>query len=81
MLKIYLTGLVILVAAILLNGIVARLGIMGWYEFLTKMTENGTSVFRETGPLDLIWLFLLYPTLLGGSAWIAEKIHQLIFGS
>ena len=80
MAKTYITGLIILFSAILLNGTIAKLGITGWYEFLTGLSEKGSALLPQLRIIDWLWLFLLYPLLLGGSALAGEKIHQLIFG-
>lgn len=77
LLKIFITGLVILISAIALNALIPRLGIMGWYEFLSRLAvPDGTP---GPGLIDLIWLFIGYPFLLGCSALLAEKIHTFLF--
>lgn len=77
-LRTVLTGWVVLVAAIALNLAVQGLRIMGWYEFLTALAGQGTSVFSRMRWIDALWLFLLYPLLLGFSAragvWLAERL-------
>lgn len=73
MVKVYLTGLFILVAAILFNLIASVLKVMSWYDFLTKVSEQGKKVFEQTSWLDFTWLFIFYPLLLGFTAWIAER--------
>ena len=78
MLKVYVTGLVILVSAILLNVISGVLGISGWYDFLTGLSREGKAIFRQLGPLDYAWLFFLYPILLGFSAVLADRLLKLI---
>lgn len=78
MFKIYLSGLIILVSAILLNVISGKLGITGWYDFLTGLVENGKKVFQDLSLLDLAWLFVLYPFLLGITTLFAERILRLI---
>ncbi len=76
-LRTVLTGGVVLVAAIALNLAVQGLRIMGWYEFLTALSGEGASVFGRMRWIDPVWLFLLYPLLLGFSAragiWLAER--------
>lgn len=77
-LRTVLTGSVVLVAAIALNVAVQSLRIMGWYEFLTALSGEGASVFGRMRWIDPLWLFLLYPLLLGVSAragvWLAERL-------
>jgi hypothetical protein len=74
MLKIYLIGIIILVAAILLNGIVNKLGILGWYDFINLLIEKETATSRKLRIIDIAWLFLAYPFMLGlavvGGNWL-----------
>ncbi len=79
MAKTYLTGIIILIAAILLNGIIARLGITGWYEFLTGLSEKGSTMVSRLRIIDWLWLFVFYPLLLGLSSILGEKLHALLF--
>ncbi len=65
MLKIYLIGIIILVAAILLNGIVNKLGMLGWYDFINLLVDKETTPSRKVHILDILWLFIVYPFLLG----------------
>ena len=58
MLKIYLTGIVILVSAIVLNILAGLLGIVGWYDFLTGLMRDGKLFLRQLGVLDYAWLFV-----------------------
>jgi hypothetical protein len=78
MIRIYLVGAVVLVAAIFMNAIVQRIGLMGWYEFLSKLQVQGRQVLSEMGVLDFAWLFLLYPFLLGLSAYAGDRLHILL---
>lgn len=78
MVKTYLSGLIILIAAILFNVISGKLGITGWYDFLTGLAENGKKVFQSLNLLDLVWLFILYPFLLGITAIFSERILRFI---
>jgi len=78
MIRIFVTGWVVLAAAILLNLAVQGLRVMGWYEFLTTLSGEGTAVFGRMRWVDPVWLFLLYPLLLGlsarGGAWLADRL-------
>ena len=66
--KAYILGLVVLLAAIAFNVVVQRLGVMGWYDFLNGLVSEGRGVFRRVRFIDHLWLWLLYPLLLGLSA-------------
>lgn len=79
MLKTYFTGVIILIAAILFNGVIARVGITGWYGFLNDLAEKGGAVFRDLTVLDYAWLFILYPLLLGLSGVLANKLWSILF--
>lgn len=78
MLKTYLTGLIILIFAILLNVISGKAGITGWYDFLTGLISNGKKIFQELSVMDYIWLIILYPLLLGVSVLIADRLFRLM---
>ena len=79
MLKIYFTGIFILIAAIIFNMLAGRTGFMSWYEFLSKLSAEGRSAFSQVRWLDYLWLFILYPFLLGLSGWGANKIFEMLF--
>jgi uncharacterized membrane protein YidH (DUF202 family) len=53
----YLIGVVIIVAALLLNGFAELVGVKTWYRFIKEKTKNSF--------LDYLWLFLVYPFSLG----------------
>lgn len=76
--RIWIAGWVVLVAAIACNLLVQGWRIMGWYEFLTALSREGTRIFSRLRWVDAAWLFVLYPLLLGLSAraglWLAARI-------
>jgi len=76
MLKIYLSGLIILISAILLNVISGKLGITGWYDFLTGLSQSEKKIIQNLSFLDYAWLFFLYPFLLGASVILADRIFK-----
>ena len=73
MLRIYVTGILILASAIILNVLAQAMGIMGWYGFLTKLAEEGRSALRSVRILDYLWMLLAYPFLLGLAAWLSYR--------
>lgn len=77
MLKIYFTGLFILLAAIIFNILAGRLGFMSWYDFLNRMSAEGKSAFKSLRWFDYLWLFIAYPSLLGLSGRMAIKLFTL----
>ena len=60
MIKYYFIGLIVLSVAILANIIATKLGLKTWYDFLNSI-GNGSSLKL----LDYLWLFAVYPLILG----------------
>ena len=65
MVKIYFIDLIILVVAIFLNILANKFNIIGWYDFLTRWVNEGRVIFSQLTWKDYLWLFILYPFLLG----------------
>jgi hypothetical protein len=66
MLKIFLSGTAILIAAIAVNAAAKTLGLQTWYDFLGRMSERGVATaLQDTAPLSLLFLFVIYPLFLG----------------
>ena len=64
-LKYLIYGWIILIVAIPINIIAKKIGLVTWYDFL---------VFKETiGPLDGIFMFIVYPLILGASIGISRR--------
>jgi hypothetical protein len=76
--KAFLIGWVVLLAAILLNVAVQRLGIMGWYDFLNGLVAEGVGFFRRVRFIDHLWLWLVYPLLLGISARAGSQLADAL---
>jgi len=67
MVKNYLIiGYGILIAAILFNLVLSKLGISSWYDFLLSNKDKYTSY---------VVLFIIYPLILG---YVAQKVIELI---
>jgi len=79
MLKIFLSGWMVLLVAIFLNVLVQRFHIMGWYEFLNKLQSIGKVTFSGMTVVDYLWLFLVYPLCLGYAALMGDRLYALIF--
>lgn len=58
--RVYLTGLLFLLAVLLINTLAGFLGLMNWYQFIN---DPGT-----INTLDFVWLFIGYPITLGTAA-------------
>jgi hypothetical protein len=75
MLKIYLIGIIILVTAILLNGVINKLGVLGWYDFFNLLVDKETAPARKVRIIDMLWLFIAYPLLLGLAGLSGNYLH------
>ena len=78
MIRIYFIGVAILIIAIIANGLVVKLGIKSWYDFIELLTKKGAQAFKIT-LVDYFWLFIGYPFILGLGYWIGNKIYSVIF--
>jgi hypothetical protein len=76
MIKIYILGLVVLVSAILFNGLAVKLNLVSWYDFLNRAIASGSKVWQTLRFVDLLWLFFVYPMLLGLSCKLAMLIAK-----
>lgn len=79
MLKIYLIGIFILFAAILLNGVVNKLGILGWYDFINLLVDKENVAGKRVSIIDVIWLFIAYPFLLGLAGFGGNYLYTSLF--
>tara|TARA_B100000927_G_C16390145_1_gene438973 strand:+ start:228 stop:461 length:234 start_codon:yes stop_codon:yes gene_type:complete len=73
MLRIYVIGLSILIVAIIANFFAKIIGISTWYDFLNSFTDSTTSNFKF---IDYIWLFFIYPIILGLGYFLGELISN-----
>lgn len=79
MLRLYIIGIAILIIAILANGIIIKLGLKSWYDFIELLSKNGISAFTSLAFIDFIWLFIGYPLILGLGYWVGDKVYSFIF--
>jgi hypothetical protein len=78
MLKIYLSGLFVLVGAILINGLAGLLGLPTWYEFLSGAGQQGFwDALRALAFVQVIFLFVIYPSGLGLLVYAALRIFRV----
>ena len=73
MIKYYFIGLIILTVAILTNIIVAKLGLKTWYNFLNSIGNSSLT------PMDYLWLFAIYPLILGLSTKLGIIVWDKLF--
>ena len=77
-LKIYISGVIVLIGAILVNWLAGLLGLPTWYDFLKSAGEQGFMVaLRSMAPVQLLFLFVLYPAALGLLVYAALRIFRL----
>lgn len=79
MIRLYCIGLSILMVAIIANGIAGKIGLKSWYDLFELLNKYGFEAFSKLKVLDWIWLFLVYPLILGFSYLIGEKIYNIIY--
>lgn len=69
-LRVYCIGIGVLVVAIAANTLASFSNLATWYDFIENRTIN---------ILDIVWLFIVYPLILGlGATWSA-KIWQYFY--
>lgn len=76
--RIYIIGISVLVLAIGANTLAKGIGLKTWYDFLLGLSEKGWDAL-QLRVLDLLWLFVLYPLALGGSATLGDWLYERIF--
>lgn len=74
MIKYYFIGLIVLSVAILANIIAAKLGLKTWYDFLNSIGDGSSLKL-----LDYLWLFAVYPLILGLSTKLGIMIWDKLF--
>ena len=78
-LKIFINGYAILITAILANMFADLFNISTWYKFIYNCNENGLSkTLYSENFLNLIWLFIFYPTILAIGYMIGTKIYDFL---
>jgi len=73
MIKYYFIGVIILISAILANIIASKLGLKTWYDFLNSIENSSLKL------MDYIWLFGIYPLILGLSAKLGIIVWEKLF--
>lgn len=68
LLKIFVLGVSILLVAIILNIVAAKLSLTGWYDYLQYFGKKTPSL------VSYLWLFIMYPLLLGAAAYLASRL-------
>ena len=80
MIRIYFIGLFILITAIIANFLAVKLQLKSWYDLLNGLA-NSKSYCELITFKDSLWLFLVYPLVLGLGAVFANFIYLKLFPS
>ena len=80
MIRIYFIGLFILITAILANILAVKLQLKSWYDLLNGLA-NSKSYWELITFKDSLWLFLVYPLVLGLGAVFTNFIYLKLFPS
>ncbi len=71
------SGIIILIGAILINGLGSKLGIETWYGYLNSIADKG---FGETNKIlawpNLLFLYIIYPLCLGGLGLMGVRSYE-----
>ena len=78
MIRLLFTGFFILTGAIISNLFAPKIQLKTWYDFLQGILVS-LSFWNQVSFKDLVWLFFIYPFLLGLSAQAGNFIYQKIF--
>ena len=78
MIRIYFIGLFILITAIVANILAVKLQLKSWYDLLNGLA-NSKSYWELITFKDSLWLFLVYPLVLGLGAVFANFIYLKLF--
>tara|TARA_A100001015_G_C14665369_1_gene584702 strand:+ start:139 stop:381 length:243 start_codon:yes stop_codon:yes gene_type:complete len=75
MIRLYIIGLFILLIALAANALAYWIQCKSWYEFINGLM-NTKNYWNTLSLKDGLWLFLIYPFLLGLGAALGDFIHQ-----
>jgi hypothetical protein len=56
MIKVFMIGWIILLTAILLNGLIAKWGLIGWYDFINLLIQKGSQALSTLRVAEYVWL-------------------------
>ena len=69
--KIFIIGIIILIAALIINSLATKIGALTWYDFLKET--------QKVAWYQYLWLLIGYPFLLGLSAYFGKSLLDKIF--
>lgn len=74
MIRVFIAGWAILIAAIVLNIIALRLGLTAWHVLLEDAAKtNFMEAFLRTNLISKVFLLIIYPLLLSFAAMVIFK--------
>ena len=81
MTKLYIIGVFILLMAIIANTIASYINLNTWYSFYNTIFKKKSflKALKTQSIFDFLWLFFLYPLILGCGYLIGEKLFNIIF--
>jgi len=79
MTKLYIIGVTILLTAIVANSIAGYINLNSWYNFSNLIIEKGSflKALKEQSLISILWLFFIYPLILGIGCLIAGKLFNI----
>jgi hypothetical protein len=78
MLRFYFAGIIVLLIAIFANVLAGWLGFMSWYDAVLSLQKNGIGALKQWKWQDYLWLFILYPLILGFAAIMSNRMYELL---
>ena len=81
MIRLYIIGLSILFIAILANTIANYINLNTWHGLVQEIIqkESVLKTLKNQNIKDLVWLLILYPTILGTGYLIGDRIYSALF--
>ena len=74
---IFVTGASVLLAAIIVNIIATWIGVITWYGFVEIVGEQGfLNAFEKAGLFSIVFLFLIYPLILGAIGYYTTSYFK-----
>jgi hypothetical protein len=53
--------------------------VLGWYDFLSLLVDKETAPARKVRIIDILWLFIAYPFLLGLAGVGGNYLYTWLF--
>ncbi len=77
--KIFISGLSILIFAVVVNYLAIQLGLMTWYGFFEEVGRIGFSeALKNQSIYSIIFMIFIYPLVLGFSGYLSFYVLRLV---